>query len=201
MISQRPPRFDTTSFKDRKWKESIGFALENLSETIDDRVAALLVAGSNITLTYNDAANTLTIAASGGGGGGYTQEEIEDFVGAMVVAGDGIAVTYNDGAGTLTIALDMGSLAGTGRKTVATPGTAEAIAGSTSAKRVIVTAETDNTDLIVVGDSTVVAALGTRRGIPLAPGQTTDPINVTNLNQVYLDVLVAGEGATYVYEA
>lgn len=43
-----------------------------LSELVDDRVAALLVAGSNITLTYNDVANTLTIAASGGGGSGNT---------------------------------------------------------------------------------------------------------------------------------
>jgi hypothetical protein len=28
------------------------------------------VAGANVTLTYNDGANTLTIASSGGGGGG-----------------------------------------------------------------------------------------------------------------------------------
>ena len=39
-----------------------------LSESIDDRVAALLVAGANITLTYNDAGNSLTIAAASGGG-------------------------------------------------------------------------------------------------------------------------------------
>ena len=32
-------------------------------ERVDDRVNALLTAGSNITLTYDDAANTLTIAA------------------------------------------------------------------------------------------------------------------------------------------
>lgn len=44
--------------------------LTNASEVVDDRVAALLVAGTNVTLTYNDAANTLTIAASGGGTGG-----------------------------------------------------------------------------------------------------------------------------------
>lgn len=42
----------------------------NLNETIDDRVAALLVAGSNVSISYNDVANTLTITASGGGGGG-----------------------------------------------------------------------------------------------------------------------------------
>lgn len=41
----------------------------DFSEAVDDRVAALLVAGSNVTLTYNDASNTLTIAATGGGGG------------------------------------------------------------------------------------------------------------------------------------
>ena len=39
-------------------------------EAVDDRVAALLVAGTGITLTYNDVANTLTIDSSGGGGGG-----------------------------------------------------------------------------------------------------------------------------------
>jgi hypothetical protein len=44
-------------------------AISDLSESIDDRVANLLVAGSNITLTYNDVANSLTIDASGGGGG------------------------------------------------------------------------------------------------------------------------------------
>ncbi len=46
--------------------------ISDFSESVDDRVAALLVAGANITLTYNDVANTLTIAASGGGGGGAT---------------------------------------------------------------------------------------------------------------------------------
>ena len=39
----------------------------SFDESVDDRVSALLVAGTNITITYNDAANTLTIAASGGG--------------------------------------------------------------------------------------------------------------------------------------
>jgi hypothetical protein len=40
------------------------------AETVDDRVAALLVPGANVTLTYNDAANTLTVATTAGGGGG-----------------------------------------------------------------------------------------------------------------------------------
>lgn len=41
----------------------------DFAEAVDDRVAALLVAGTNITLTYNDGAGTLTIDATGGGGG------------------------------------------------------------------------------------------------------------------------------------
>lgn len=43
-----------------------------LSESIDDRVAALLQAGTGITLTYNDAAGTLTIAASSSFDGSFS---------------------------------------------------------------------------------------------------------------------------------
>lgn len=50
--------------------QELGASRAAISETIDDRVAALLVAGTNITLTYNDGAGTLTIDAAGGGGGG-----------------------------------------------------------------------------------------------------------------------------------
>ncbi len=50
--------------------------ISDFSEAVDDRVAALLVAGSNITLTYNDAGNTLTIAAAGGGGSGLTHKQV-----------------------------------------------------------------------------------------------------------------------------
>lgn len=37
------------------------------AERVDDRVAALLVAGDNVTLDYDDTANTLTVSATGGG--------------------------------------------------------------------------------------------------------------------------------------
>lgn len=39
-------------------------AVGTTSEQIDDRVAALLKAGANVTLTYDDVANTLTIASA-----------------------------------------------------------------------------------------------------------------------------------------
>lgn len=44
--------------------------ITNFAEAVDDRVATLLSPGSNVTLTYNDGADTLTISSSGGGGGG-----------------------------------------------------------------------------------------------------------------------------------
>lgn len=50
--------------------------IAGLAENIDDRVAALLVAGANVTLTYDDGSNTLTIAASGGGGAADSFETV-----------------------------------------------------------------------------------------------------------------------------
>jgi hypothetical protein len=41
--------------------------VDEINEFIDDRVASLLVAGTGIGLAYNDAANTLTVSATGGG--------------------------------------------------------------------------------------------------------------------------------------
>ncbi len=41
--------------------------ITDFSEAVDDRVNALLVAGSNITLVYDDTLNTLTISSAGGG--------------------------------------------------------------------------------------------------------------------------------------
>lgn len=71
----------------------------NLTETVQDLVAALLVAGTNIVLTYNDAAGTLTIDAT------VSNEVIDDRVAALLVAGTGIILTYNDVANTLTVTL------------------------------------------------------------------------------------------------
>ena len=64
--------------------------VSDFNEAVDDRVAALLVAGSNITITYDDVANTLTIDASGGGGspGGASGEIQFNNAGAFGGAAD-----------------------------------------------------------------------------------------------------------------
>lgn len=73
-----------------------------------------LVAGSNITITPDDAANTITIAASGGGTGGLVKVSSNDttdgYLLGKLVAGSGITLTEgNDGGDeTLTIAASGG---------------------------------------------------------------------------------------------
>lgn len=85
-----------------------------------------------------------------------------------------------------------------GRKTVTTAGTRVTLASSTACKQVIITAETDNTGLVVVGGSTVVASLATRQGIPLAAGDSI-AFEIDNLADVYLDSTVSTDGVTFVY--
>lgn len=89
---------------------------------------------------------------------------------------------------------------GDGRQIVTTAGTRVALAASTAVKEVTITAETDNTDLVVVGGATVVAALATRRGTPLFPGDSTT-IAADNLAEVYIDAMISTEGCTYSYLA
>ena len=72
------------------------------NERVDDRVNSLLTEGSNITLTYNDAGNALTIAATNTNTQ-LSTEQVEDIVGAMVSSNTetNITVTYDDTNGKL----------------------------------------------------------------------------------------------------
>jgi hypothetical protein len=76
--------------------------ISDLTETVQDIVAALIVAGTNVTATYNDAAGTFTINASTGT---VTDPEVvRDVIGAAMVAGSGVQITVNDAGDTITIA-------------------------------------------------------------------------------------------------
>ena len=86
---------------------------------------------------------------------------------------------------------------GEGRQTVTTAGTAVQLSTtSVGASEVIITAETDNTGIIVVGTSTVVAALATRKGTPLLAGESL-VIAIDDLNKISLDPTVSTDGVTY----
>lgn len=82
------------------------------------------------------------------------------------------------------------------RKVVATAGTRVQLA-SLACKEVILTAETDNTGIVVVGGSTVVAALATRTGVPLNAGDSVS-FQIDNTSDIWLDSTVATDGVTYV---
>jgi hypothetical protein len=85
-----------------------------LAELVDDRVDGLLVAGSNVTLTYDDGAGTLTIAASTPSTGDITgfNEAVDDRVAALLQEGAGVSMVYDDTAGTFTIASTANALNG-----------------------------------------------------------------------------------------
>lgn len=86
-----------------------------------------------------------------------------------------------------------------GSKNVTTAGTAVQLSStSVLCEKVEVTAKIGNTDVIVVGASTVVAATGTRRGTPLDPGQTFT-MYIDDLSKVYIDSVVSGEGCTFTH--
>jgi len=84
-----------------------------------------------------------------------------------------------------------------GRTVVTTAGVPVQLSTSTArVGSVSITAETDNTGIIVVGDSNVVAALATRKGLPLSAGDSVT-LDIAQLSAVYLDSTVSTDGVTY----
>ena len=89
-----------------------------------------------------------------------------------------------------------------GRKVVAAAGTAVALSStSVPVDYLIISAETDNTGYIVVGASTVVATVLTRRGTPLPLDGFPVVLEAVDLKDVYIDSTVTGDGVTYSYLA
>jgi len=75
--------------------------ISDFTEAVQDVVGALLGGTSGVTVTYNDAAGTVTIA--GGGAGGLDAEAARDTIGAALLGVGVISVTVNDAADTITI--------------------------------------------------------------------------------------------------
>ena len=76
-----------------------------LTEYIQDAVNDLIQAGANVTKSYDDAANTLTISATGGGGGGTDAEVVRDTIAGALVASTGINIVVDDPGDTITISV------------------------------------------------------------------------------------------------
>lgn len=112
----------------------------DFSEAVDDRVSNLLVAGTGVTLSYNDSANTLTINSALSGGSGISVSEnsgiytislsdptiqttditdfvdgVNDRVADLLTAGANIQLTYVDSgndSSSLSVAVTGVSLSG-----------------------------------------------------------------------------------------
>ena len=110
-----------------------------------------------------------------------------------------LPVSLYDANGSQATPISIATSVGDGRKVTVSAGTAVTLASSTSCKKVTVQALATNTDVIVVGGSTVVASEGTRRGLALTPFNSV-VIQVDNLADVYIDSVVSGEGCSFLYE-
>lgn len=84
-----------------------------------------------------------------------------------------------------------------GRKTVTTAGTRVALTPSAAGKKVIVTALEGNIGVVVIGGVDVVAALATRKGIPLAAGAPF-AVDLLDASLVYVDSVISGDGVSFV---
>lgn len=89
-----------------------------------------------------------------------------------------------------------------GRKTVAAAGTRlPIVATSAQCFLVLLSADLANTSPIVVGGSTVVAALDAQKGVVLTPGNPPVAFFVRDASSVYVDGITNGDSVCFVYFA
>ena len=77
-----------------------------VQEAIADKIGGIIQGSGSTTVTYDDAADTITISSTG-----KTTEEIQDIVGGMMSGNteSGITVAYEDGDGTVDFTVSLSS--------------------------------------------------------------------------------------------
>jgi hypothetical protein len=153
--------------------------ITDFAEGVDDRVASLLQAGNNISLTYNDSANTLTINSTLG------TEEVQDAIGTYISGVSGISVGYNDTTGYTTIGLsdltvqlaDITDLSSNARTFLTTP--------SSNNLSTLVTDETGSGPLVFANSPTM-------SGVTVSGVLTANRISAANGNFTVDDYSGAG---------
>jgi hypothetical protein len=103
-------------------------------------------------------------------------------------------VSMVDSAGSQITPIALGTTMGNGNKDVATAGTAVALAGATTVKRVWITGKAANTNKIYIGGSTVDSSNGT-----FIYASQTIVIDIDDLAEIYIDADTSTEGVQYSY--
>ena len=127
--------------------------------------------------------------------GSEMQVDIVSSAALTVDLGSNNDVTVTSGAITASHDITGGA---DGVTTVSSAGTDVVLASSTACKKVDIQAQTDNTGLIAVGFTGVDATIATGTGVILYAGDTYS-IEVNNLNLIYIDSTVSGEGVRFTY--
>lgn len=94
---------DTINFEDGIIASDAGGGIVDVNleqERVEDIVDALLIGGTNITLSYDDPNDTLTIDAADAA---YTDEQAQDAVDAMLDGGTNVTLSYDDANDSLII--------------------------------------------------------------------------------------------------
>jgi hypothetical protein len=100
------------------------------------------------------------------------------------------------------MAYEIASRIVSGRKVVSSAGTAEKlVADKTGCFAGLITAEQSNSAPIVVGDSSIIAAAGSQRGVVLTPGNPPVMFSVRDVSTIYVNSQQNGDAACFVYFA
>lgn len=150
--------------------------------------------------TIDSDTSTLSVTGSGTAAGALRVELPTNGTGVIATVGAVTAITNALPTGTNAIGRVGHDITGIGHgvTTVTTAGTDVALAASTPCKSVVITAQTDNTNIIAVGATGVDATVATGTGVPLSPGDSIC-IDIDNLADIFIDSLVNGEGVRYTY--
>ena len=128
------------AYVDAQTTDEIAEGSSNLyyqNERVDDRVAALIVGGANVTATYDDAAGTLTLDA--------------DLAGDVTGVTAGSGMTGGGSSGDLTLNV----IGGDGITAAADEITVDSTVVRTSGSQTIAGAKTFSNDVVVTGNFTV----------------------------------------------
>ena len=141
-------------------------------------------------VTINASSGTANVASDDVGGVQFQNVKID-------VGGNGLSVPLSSSNPLPVTASTTNTSITNGRTVTVSANVAVALATSTVVKEVIITAELDNTGVVVVGGSGVVSTLATRTGVPLNAGDSVS-FQITNLNAINIAAVVATDGVTFV---